>query len=188
MQLPVQVTFRGLSQSDALESLIREHAEKLDQFYSHIMSCRVVFEAQHRHQHQGKLYHVRIELSVPGQELVVSREQHDNPAHEDGYVVVRDAFQAARRQLEEFAQRRRRETKAHEVPPHGRVVFVSPDQEHGFIETVDGRQVYFHRNSVAGNGFDRLAVGAEVRFVETPGEEGPQASTVQPVGKHHLIE
>ena len=100
---------------------------------------------------------------------------------------MRDAFDAARRLLEDHARRRRGEGKTHAVPDHGRIARLLPDRDCGFIEAAAG-QVYFHRNSVANAAFDQLEVGAEVRFVVQEGEspEGLQASTVVPLGKHHL--
>ena len=162
---------------------MREKAAKLERFYERIMGCRVVLEAVTRRHHQGNLYRVRIDLTVPGRELVVSREPGKDHAHEDVYVAIRDAFDAMRRQLEDYARKRRGEVKHHEAPPHGRIAQLFPD--HGFIETPDGREIYFHRNSVLNGGFDHLQVGTEVAFTEEEGIKGPQASTVRPLGKHH---
>ena len=187
MQLPLQITFRNLGQSDAIEADIRERAAKLEQFYNQIISCRVVVEASHKHHHKGNLYHVRIDLKVPNKEIVVSREPHQHQAHEDAYVAVRDAFDAARRQLEDYARLRRQEVKTHEVPAHGHVSQLFPEQHYGKIATPDGREIYFHRNSVLNSGFDSLEVGSEVRFDEEEGDLGPQATTVRLVGKHHIV-
>lgn len=186
MKVPLQVTFRGFSHSDAVESNIREKAAKLEQFYSDIMSCRIIVEAKHHHHHKGNLYHVRIDLGVPNKELVVSHEHHDEHAHEDVYVAIRNAFDAAKRQLEDFARKQRGKIKTHEPPLHGRIVKLAAEEEHGLIETSDGREIYFHRNSVADGAFDKLEVGSEVRFVEQDGMEGPRASTVHLIGKHHI--
>jgi ribosomal subunit interface protein len=179
MQLPLQITFRDMAPSDAIEANIRQKARRLDRFSRHIMSCRVVVEAPHRHSHQGKLYHVRISITLPGGEVVVSREPAEHHAHEDVYVAIRDAFDAAVRQIEDYVRLQRGKTKRHELPPHGYVARLAPDEDYGFIETPDGREIYFHRNSVLADGFDRLAVGDEVQFVEELGEKGPQASTVR---------
>ncbi len=187
MQLPLQITFRGFPHSDAVEANIREKGSKLDQFYTHIMNCRVVVEARHHHHQQGNLYHVRIDLTVPGKELVVSRERHDEHAHEDVYVAIRDAFDDAKRLLEDYARRQRGDIKAHEVPLHGKVIRLAPEEQYGFIGTPEGREIYFHENSVLGNAFDQLKIGDEVRFAEEPGERGPQASTVHLIGKHHVV-
>jgi ribosomal subunit interface protein len=107
MKLPLEITFRNMDASDALEAEIRSKAQKLDQFYDRVTSCRVVVEAPHKHHHQGNTYQVRIDMTVPDGELVVSRDRGQNRAHEDPYVAVRDAFDAARRQLQDYIDRRR---------------------------------------------------------------------------------
>ena len=187
MQLPLQIAFRNIEPSPAIEAAIREKAQKLDRFYDHIMSCRVVVESPHKHHHKGKLYHVRIDITVPEGELVASREPHDNQARQDIYVEIRDAFDAVRRQLEDYARRRRKEVKSHDVPDHGHVSEINPMEGYGRILTPGGREIYFHENSVINTAFDKLELGAEVRFVETEGDEGPKASTVQVIGKHHVV-
>jgi ribosomal subunit interface protein len=178
MNLPLQITVRNVSLSAAAESEIREKASKLDSFYDRIMSCRVTVDAPHRHSHKGILYDVRIDMTVPGAELAVRREPN-----EDIYVAIRDAFDAARRQLEEFGRRQRGDVKTHEAPPRARVSKLFHEEGFGFLETPDGREIYFHQNSVLDGGFNRLKIGTEVRFAEEDGEKGPQASTVAPTGK-----
>ncbi len=186
--IPLQITFKGTDQSDAVEANIRAKAEKLERFSNHLMSCRVVVEAPHRHGHKGKMYNIGIDLGLIGGELAVSNQGPLNHAHEDIYVAIRDAFDAAIRQLEDYDRKRRGKVKAHEVPVHGTVAGLS--QDHGFIDTADGRHIYFHRNSLIHGDFDALTAGDEVRLAIHPGEgeKGPQASTVVPVGKHHLVE
>ena len=178
MELPLQVTLRDISPSTAVEDYIHERAAKLDAFYEKIMSCRVVVEAPVRHHRKGGPFKVRIDLTVPGDELVVNRQ-----ADEDLYVAIREAFDAARRCLEDYSRRQRGSVKAHEGPPQVRVNKLFPEEGYGFLETPDGAEIYFHRNSVLGAGFDRLEIGTEVRFVEEQGDQGPQASTVTIVGK-----
>ena len=177
MQLPLQITVRNVALSEVAEADIREKAAMLDKYYDHIMGGHVTVDAPHRHQHKGLLYDVRIDLTVPGGELVIRREPN-----EDIYVAIRDAFDAARRQLEDFARRQRGDVKAHEAPPHGRVSQLFPEEGYGFLETSDGREIYFHKNSVLHGGFKNLTVGSKVRFAEEEGEKGPQASTVTLVG------
>jgi ribosomal subunit interface protein len=179
VELPLQITVRNASISEAVEEDIREKAASLDSFYGHIMGCRVAVEAPHRHQHRGILYNVRIDITVPGSELVIKREPH-----EDVYVAVRDAFDAARRQLEDFARRQRGDVKTHEPPSHARISKLFTDEGYGFLKTADDREIYFHRNSVLHEGFGRLKIGTEVRYAEEMGEKGPQASTVAIAGKH----
>jgi ribosomal subunit interface protein len=185
MQMPLQISFRDMEPSAAVETKIRERAAKLDRYYDRIMGCRVVVEAPHRRHHQGKLYHVRVDLTVPQGELVVSREPVDRHTHEDVYVAIRDAFDAAQRRLADYARRQRGDIKIHEEAAVSRVSKLFPDEGYGFIETPEGHEIYFHQNSVLNGGFARLEVGDEVQFVEEQGEKGPQASTVRLVAKHH---
>lgn len=182
MQQPLQILWRGMDPSPALERDIRERAAKLETFFDRIIGCRVVVEQRHRHRHRGNLYNVRIEIGLPGKDIVVGRERHKDQAHEDPYVATHDAFRAAARRLEDFARRRRGGVKAHALSPHGRVAELHPRLDYGRLETADGRLVYFHRNSVVGEDFDALEIGSEVRFVEEQGDEGPQASVVSPLG------
>lgn len=188
MQLPLQITFRNMESSPAVEAHIRERAEDLERFFGRIMACRVVVEASTRRQHKGKLYHLRVDLTVPGREIVVKRDPSEHHAHEDILVAVRDAFDAARRQLEDHARSSRGDVKAHGMPSHGHVAKLFKEEGYGFIRSSAGDEIYMHRNAVAGSGFDALSEGDEVRYVvhEGEGEKGPQASTVVAVGKHHL--
>lgn len=190
MQIPLQISFRGVDPSDAVESEVRARAERLEQFHDRITGCRVVVEAPHVHHHKGKIYHVRIDLTVPGAEIVVGRDPGQHHAHEDIHVAIRDAFDAAQRRLEDHVRRARGDTKSHEMPPHGRVSKLFARDGYGIIETPDRREIYFHRNSVADDAFDRIEIGQEVRYVAAEGEseKGPQATTVHLIGKHHLVD
>lgn len=179
MEVPLVIKFRNMPPSDSIEQHVRQKAEKLDSFYDGIVGCRVVIEAPHRHHHKGKIYHVRIELAVPGNDLIVNRDPSQNAQHEDVYVAIRDAFEAARRRLQDFARRRRGQVKIHQPLPHARVSKCFKDKGFGFIETPDGREVYFHKNSVLTPGFDHVEIGTEVQFVEEQGAEGPQASQIR---------
>jgi ribosomal subunit interface protein len=174
MELELQITSRDFDLTEPMESVIREEAEKLGLFYDKIIGCRVLVELPHQHQRKGVLYNVRIDLTVPGGELIVKREPH-----EDLYVAIGDAFDAAQRQLQEYAERRRGDVKQREEMPRGRVSTLFPERGYGFLTTEDGMEVYFHRNSVIGDKFKDLQIGTEVRYVEREGEKGPQASTVK---------
>jgi len=185
MQQPLEITFRDIPRSEALEANIREKAGKLDQFYEKIMACHVIVERPHGHHHHGQLYHVRIDLTVPGGELVIKRDPKEHHAHEDPYVAVRDAFKAARRKLQDYSRKQRGDVKSHEMPPHGTVSELVPMLHFGRILSSDGREIYFHRNSVIDGDFDLLEEGDQVWYAEEAGEEGPQASSVHIVGKHH---
>lgn len=126
MRLPLQVTFRNLDRSPALEADIAEKAAKLEHLFDALISCRVVVEAGHKHHQQGNLFGVSIQVSVPGRELVVSRNPRGDQAHEDAYVAVRDAFDAMRRQLEDVARVRRGEVKTHELDETAPEMAVTP--------------------------------------------------------------
>lgn len=122
MQFPLDISFRNMDPSPAVEARVREKAAKLVRFYDRIISCTVVVEAPHRHHHKGKLYSVHIDISVPGKDLVVDRAKPLDHSHEDVYVAVRDAFNAAGRRLEDYARRMRGDVKTHASPPKGGAV------------------------------------------------------------------
>ena len=177
---PVQITFRNMEPSAAVEDRVRERATRLDTYHDRIMRCRVVVESPHRHRHQGKVFHVRIDVTVPQGEIVVSQEPELDHAHEDVFVAIRDAFDAMQRRLQDHARQQRGAVKTHEPAPAGRIVRLFQDDGYGFIETADAREIYFHRNAVVDADFADLQVGARVEFIEEQGEQGPQASTVRP--------
>jgi len=107
MQSPSEIVFRDMPRSEALEKNIHDRISKLEKIFDHITSCNVVVEETHHHKHQGKLFHVRINMHVPDKELIVSREKHDKQEHEDPYIAVRDAFNAMQRQLEDYSRKLR---------------------------------------------------------------------------------
>jgi ribosomal subunit interface protein len=185
MQVPLEIVFHNVDRSPAVEAAVRERAAKLEQFAENITSCRVTVEAPHKNHQQGNLYTVRVDLHFPGGEVVANRSPSENHAHEDVYVALRDAFKAARRQLQDRRHMRRGDVKPHEAPPHGRIASLDRERGAGRITTADGREIYFHRNSVINGRFEHFEPGMEVRFSEEPGDKGPQASSVYVVGKHH---
>jgi ribosomal subunit interface protein len=173
VQLPLQIMFRDMAQSEAIEAAIREKAEKLNLFFDRIMGCRVTVGIVQKHKQHGKLFNVRIDLTVPGSEIVVNRDRA-----EDVYVAIRDAFDHAKRKLEDYARRLRGDVKTHELEARGRIARLFSDEGYGFIEKADGTDLYFHRFNVAHPDFDHLHVGDEVVFVEETGDEGLQANRV----------
>jgi ribosomal subunit interface protein len=176
----LQISFHEIPHSDAADALVRDRAEKLERFHPRITSCRVMLDAAHRHHRKGKDYRVRIDLTVPGAEIVVANNPPEDPVHEDLYAAIDHAFDVAQRRLEDHARRQRGFVKNHEPPDSARVARILRDKGFGFLETDDGREIYFHRHSVVNGGFERLEIGTTVRFVEEQGEKGPQASTVVP--------
>lgn len=187
MKLPLQVTFRNMDPSSAMQADVQEKADKLNQFFPDIMSCHVIVEARHRHHHQGNIYDVHIDLRMPNKEIIVSRDSTLDHSHEDAYVAIRDAFHAARRQLQDYSAQIKQHVKSHETPAHGEVLSLNPMLDYGIIRTPDGREVYFHRHSLLNTELEQLEEGDQVRFHEEMGEEGPQASSVSLEGKHHVV-
>jgi ribosomal subunit interface protein len=187
MQRPLEIRFRQMDSSPAIEARIREKAAELERFSDRITGCRVVVEKEHRHRHKGNLFRVRVEIGAPGKELAVTHTGPRDHAHEDVYVAIRDAFRAAVRQLEDHVRERGGKVKVHEVPLHGTVRMVDREGGFGFVETAQG-EVYFHRNSVVEGEFADIEPGCRVRLevAERESAEGWQATTVRLIGKHHL--
>jgi cold shock CspA family protein len=146
-----------------------------------------VVECRHPRHIKGNLFRIGVDVTVPGREIAVGRDPARTMRMRT-YVAIRDAFDTTRWLLEDYAREVRGDVKLHMVPDHGRVARLFPEQNCGFIVGTDGNDIYFHRNSIANSGFDKLAVGDEVRFVAQSSEsaKGAQASTVVPIGKHHL--
>lgn len=184
---PIEIAFRNLDHSAFVEADVRDKIGSLERFYERIHYIRVIVEAEHRKGHKGHLYRVHVTIGVPGQDIVVSRTGPHDHAHEDVYVAVRDSFNAATRMLEDHARKLRGQTKLHEAPLLASVARIFPNDGYGFVATADGKEVYFHKNSVAEGGFDALKAGTNVRLVVAEGEgrDGPQASAVIPLGEAH---
>jgi cold shock CspA family protein/ribosome-associated translation inhibitor RaiA len=197
MQLTPTITFRGVERTSALETEILTRLRKLETYYGGIMGCRVLVELVQRHHEAGNRHHVRIDLTVPGEEIVVTHEaglhataqdidaakltkvSEPDPERKHARVAIREAFDIARRRLQDYVRQQRGAVKTSIKQPRGRVSQLFPIDEYGYIEAEDGHEVYFQRSSVLKDAFDLLAVGSAVSFVEEPGEKGPQASTVR---------
>ena len=188
MQVPVEIAFQNSEPSEEIKAEIERQAKRLENFSDRITSCHVNVMAPHTRHRQGDLFKISIRIAMPEhKDVLVTKTHGDVPEHEHVMVAIKDAFATAQRQIEDAIRELRGQVKPHEAEDHGRVSKFVAGDDYGFIETSDGREVYFHRNSVLDNAFDRLTVGSEVRFVEEIGQKGPQASTVRLVGKHHLL-
>ncbi len=181
MDVPLELAFHNMESDAELEDQIRAHAEGLDTRFKRLRSCRVVVEVSARSQAQALEHHVRVEVGVPGRKLVASRDPGAHDRRFDPSMAINDAFAAVERQLEQDQEEARGEVKAHDAPLQGRIRSTFPD--HGFIDTNDGREVFFHRNSVVGAKFEDLAEGETVELSVAPGEgpAGTQATTVKPI-------
>jgi cold shock CspA family protein len=204
MQFPLQITFRNMTPSQTIEGWIRAEADRLDSLYNRVMGCRVVIEMPHRHHKKGSAYHIRIDLAVPGEEIVVKRDPslshrarqlgetelkkhlEVKTPHKDLRVAINDAFKAVGRRLQDYARRQRGDIKSHAPLQVARVSKMLRDEGYGFLTSDDGRGIYFHKNSVLNRAFSRVKVGTKVSFVEELGEKGPQASTVRIVSRERI--
>lgn len=171
--MKIQITSRGIELSKLQKEEISGKIDRLGKYYERIMRCRVVVEAPHRHKHEGRQFRVCIEMRVPGEDIIVKRQ-----LNEDLDIALRDAFDAARREIEDYVRRQRGAVKYHEEPPQGRITSLFLDKDYGFLTTLDGREIYFHKNSVINRDFSQLKTGMRVRFAEEEGDKGPQASSV----------
>jgi cold shock CspA family protein len=190
MTLAPQIAFRNMETAEELEEVVLKEAKKLELFFPRIVSCRVAIEAPRT---RRESHRIRIDLGVPGEELVVEHNAEHNAEHgakrypekpaanrvrREAEIAIRVAFRELRGRVQEYAQRIRPVIEDREGPLEGKVTKLLPD--YGFIEA-DDHGVYFHRNSVVGGHFDQLRIGSRVRFAEEDGEKGPQASTVKMV-------
>jgi cold shock CspA family protein len=191
------MSFRGVRRNDRVEAEVTARLRKLETYYHGITGCHVLLELVQRHHEAGNRYHVRIDLTVPGEEIVVAHEaslhatdqdihlakatkqDEVEPERKHALVAVHEAFDIARRRLQDYARRQRGSVKTSARQAQGRISQLFPIDEYGYIEAEDGHEVYFQKASVLKDSFDRLSVGSAVSFVEEPGEKGPQASTVK---------
>jgi cold shock CspA family protein/ribosome-associated translation inhibitor RaiA len=180
-QIPLQITFRGMNSSQAVEAAIRQRATRLERFTHQITRCHVIVDMPHQHRHRGNHYAIRIDITTPSGEVFVTRDPSLDDSHRDFQAVLRDAFDAAARHLESDAQRHQPEAADRAQPPPGRVTQLFPDAGYGFLTTRDGEEVYFHQNSVRGASFEQLSVGSEVNYTLAPedAEQGARAASVQ---------
>jgi ribosomal subunit interface protein len=189
MQEPLQIGFHNMEPSEALEQRVREHWAKLERRYDDIISARIVLEAPHKQPHKSTLG-ISISVGVPGSDIAVRREQRLHETDDHAYWVINEAFAAVERQLEDYAQKRRRHVKAHEGErEYARIVRLYPDQDYGFLETREQLNVYFHRDVVRDANFADLKEGDEVLYNLAPdeGPMGPMASSVWTIGSGHPV-
>jgi len=194
--IPLQITFHHAEVIPDIEELIRAEAAKLERYYPRVMSCRVKVE-QEGGRRSGNLWNVRVDITVPGGEVVVNSEpslggtarQTKQASIRKGMEIrrerqilqraVRDAFIAARRQLQDFARKQRGDTKRTEQAQTAKITQVFGDKGYGFLVTPEGKEVYFHKDSVVNYSFEHLMPGTTVAFTEAKGEKGPQATSVK---------
>jgi cold shock CspA family protein len=187
MQTPIEIDFQGITGSPEIQDGIARRVADLEQRYGRVTACRVVLKGPGGHHRTSGLSEVNIRLALPnGREVNVARTAQADERHSDLTFALNDAFRRARRRLQGHTRTMQGQVKQHESQPIGKVVRIDPSGEFGFLECSEGREIYFHQNSVLDGGFSRLAIGSRVAFAEEMGEKGPQASTVRLLGKHGL--
>jgi cold shock CspA family protein len=187
METPVQIDFQGMQASANVREAIATHIAALEERFGRITACRVMLKAPSDHHRTGGLYEVNIHLTLPsGREVNVGRTPKEDERHSDLTFAINDAFHRARRVLQDQVRRMQGQTKAHDDAPVGTVSQLEPIDGFGMLTTADGREIYFHRNSVLSDAFPKLKIGTRVIFAEEIGDKGPQASTVKLLGKHGM--
>jgi len=192
MILSTQVTFRNMTAIADVRKTIESRIQKLESVCKPILRCRVTIEAPANHHRKGDPFNVRIDTTLTDGRITVKHSESMYTGKGDGdttsernclMLAVRGAFSAARRKLQEHARLRRADVKTHEPNLTATVSRLFPKESYGYLETPDGREIYFHEHRVLGSPFKKLKAGARVQFVEESGLKGPQASTVRIIGK-----
>jgi cold shock CspA family protein/ribosome-associated translation inhibitor RaiA len=187
MQTPIEIDFQGLKGNEKLRACVLKHIAVLEQRFGRITACRVVIKAPSERHRTGGACEITIRLSLPqGREVDIGRSEKADDRHADAIVALNDAFKRARRRLQDHARRMRGQVKSHDAPQIATVIRFDDVSGFGFLETEDGREIYFHKNSLLDGGSRHVAPGTRVTFFEEMGDKGPQASTVRVLGKHGL--
>jgi cold shock CspA family protein len=206
MQVPPEITYKGVNSIPEIDALLQKQIVRLERVCDYIVSLHVAIEKEQRRHQLGNPYRVRLDIRVPpNHELVVKRqsvlhadtrppgktdEETDmtdsisSRKEEPLPAVIRRTFDSARRQLEKLIERQRGETKIH--PQNQITAFVDKlfrEDSYGFLRSLQGEQVYFHKNSLLHQDWERLEIGTGVRYVPQVGEKGLQASSVEIVNK-----
>ncbi|WP_136064077.1 HPF/RaiA family ribosome-associated protein [Modicisalibacter radicis] len=189
MQVPLEITYNHISRSEWIDEYVKSRVEKLEQFSDNIVSCRFTIEQTQNPHRTGNPYRAHVSVSLPAKrELVAEKTDTVTDMHVQLRPIIKHAFEAMEKQLKkENGKREARKGKRSEgdgvAPPVATVVRVFEEEGYGFLKNLSGEEIYFHRNAVLHDDFDRLTVGAQVRFEPEAGEKGPQASTVQIIDK-----
>lgn len=208
MQVPPVIDVKGLPMTPEIDLLLQRRIASLEKVCGYIISLRVAIEKEQGRHQIGNPYRIRLDIRIPpNHELVVRRQpvihndvrtsveregsEQINPQtlssdhkEEPLPVAIRRTFDSARRQLQRLVERQRHEIKVH---PHGQVMALVQrlfrKKGFGFLRSLDGQEIYFHKNSCLHNEWERLEVGTGVRYTVQEGEKGPQASSIEIVDK-----
>lgn len=173
MQTPIQITFRDIEHSDAVEQRVNQKINKINRLFNNVTACRVTIEQTQKHQNQGKLYNVSIQLEVPGKLLSVNNNEDENL-----YKSLQKAADNMVHLLSEYNARLHGGVKVHAERLTGTIERLFEGDQFGFITDDDGTEYYFNSGNLANEKFSALKVGLTVHFHPTIGDEGPQAKRV----------
>ncbi len=185
MDVPPEIAFREVEPTDALKALILEGIDKLEKVHPRLISCRATVTDTTPGRHSGNTYRVQLEMAVPNRTVIVDQSDPGAIEYQDVEQVIRQAFSIARNRLQEVKERSRGEVKRSELPPHGRVTRLLVSDEgvrYGFLESRQGRQIYFHEEALVDLEYDELEVGDEVRYAEAGGGRGSAGQHGRPAG------
>jgi cold shock CspA family protein/ribosome-associated translation inhibitor RaiA len=186
METPVEIDFERCDSTERFRQRIEDRMAMLETRFGRITACRVTMRGPGNHHRTGGPYQVFIHIELPGgRQVDIDREPDQDERYADPIFAINDAFKRARRILQDNVRHHMQgQVKLHEERPTAVVRMIEPGEGYGFLKTADERDLYFHRNSVLGNGFDNLRPGDRVSFAEAMGDEGPQASTVRVLANH----
>lgn len=181
MRNPVEISFHGVSRSAAIEDMIKKDAEKLERVCDDMVSCRVGIKLDQKSRATNNPFKITIEMRVPpGHNLVVTNSPENKGDSSDLKAVLKTTFKTAQRRLKQLVEKRQGDTKHHhEQEVVGIITKIFADEGYGFLRTLEGDEMYFHRNSVVNEQFDRLEPGTGVNYTAVTGNKGLQASSVQ---------
>jgi cold shock CspA family protein/ribosome-associated translation inhibitor RaiA len=187
METPIQIEFQEMEAVEPVRNAIAKHVTDLESRFGRMTACRVVLKSPGGHHRTGGHYELNIHLALPdGREVNIDRTAKADERQADVSFAVNDAFKRARRRLQDHVRRMQGHVKTHEERPIGTVTKLDAERGCGFLVAKDGREIYFHQNSVLDGKFRQLTPGTRVLFSEEMGDKGPQASSVSLLGKHAL--
>lgn len=187
MKTPPEITYRNVNKSAAIDALIHEKIAKLERLCGYINSCHITVEKMHNHPRGNSPYRVLIDLRLPpSHELVAESNLAVKNQYAQLDTVIRDAFSKMERQLKTQTRQQRESEKTRSgsaSDTNALVIRLFREQDYGFLKTMEGEDIYFHRNSVLHGDFDRLEIGTGVHVDVEEGDEGLQATSLKIVDK-----
>jgi len=172
-----EITFPDFEPSQAIRSEIEGYLARLEKIFDRIITCHVAIRAPHLHQ-KKHIYYLSLHLEIPGEDIIITHEPGKNIAHANIHVAIRDAFNALHRKLRKQIEKRRETTPPRDTYKTATVISFDPNDGYGFIQDAQGREIYFHQNSLIHQQRAEVKPGTKVRFVEEHGEKGTQVTSM----------